>query len=276
MRPRTQDALALEAAPGVWFLVHVSPDVHRQIDATPALHPRAGSGGPGAGGRASPIRGAVLLNGDLDHTLGLFSLREGTPLVLHVTAAVRRGLLEQNVIARTLQRFPGQLVLRSLEIDRPVELSGPEGVVVTAVAISGKVPKHLEGLAAPSPEDNVGLWIDDRRTGKRAVVATAVGALGPWVGRAEGADALFFDGTFWSDDELCRLGLGTARAADMAHLPVGGEDGSLALLAGRRFGRRIYTHINNTNPLLDEGSAERRAVEEAGWEVAEDGMEIEL
>jgi pyrroloquinoline quinone biosynthesis protein B len=149
-------------------------------------------------------------------------------------------------------------------------------VTVVPVALPGKVPKHLEGVTAPSPEDNVGLWIHDARTGKRAVIATAAGELGPWVDRIEGADAVLFDGTFWSSDELIALGLGTARAADMAHLPIGGDEGSLARLAGVRAGRRIYTHINNTNPILVEGSAERRAVEAAGWEVAEDGLEIEL
>jgi pyrroloquinoline quinone biosynthesis protein B len=266
VRSRTQDALAVEAAPGAWFLINASPDVHRQIEACPALQPDRG--------RATPIRGVVLLNGDLDHTLGLFSLRENTPLVLHATESVWRAL-EGNTMLRTLQRFPGQLTWRRMELEQSFELQG-SSVTVVPVALPGKVPKHLEGVTAPSPEDNVGLWIHDARTGKRAVIATAAGELGPWVDRIEGADAVLFDGTFWSSDELIALGLGTARAADMAHLPIGGDEGSLARLAGVRAGRRIYTHINNTNPILVEGSAERRAVEAAGWEVAEDGLEIEL
>lgn len=272
VRPRTQDGLALEAAPGVWFLVNASPDIHRQIQESPALAPRAG--------RATPLHGVVLTNGDLDHTLGLFSLRESTPLVIHATEAVRRGLVEGNTIFRTLQRFPGQTTWRALPLGEPVELLGPgdapTGVTVTAVSLPGKVPKHLEGLAPPSPEDNVGLWIRDTRSGKLVVLATAVGAAGDWVRLLDGADVCFVDGTFWSSDELPRLGLGTARAEDMAHLPIGGEGGSLAVLAGVRAGRRIFTHVNNTNPILVEGSAERGAVEAAGWEVAEDGLEIDL
>jgi pyrroloquinoline quinone biosynthesis protein B len=272
VRPRTQDALALEASPGIWFLINASPDVHRQIQASPELAPREG--------RATPIHGVVLTNGDLDHTLGLFSLRESTPLALYATESMRRGLVEGNTLFRTLQRFPGQTTWRTLAIDAPTELLGPgerpTGVTVTAVPLPGKVPKHLEGLADPSPEDNVGLWIHDRRTGKLLVLATATGATGSYVERMNGADACFFDGTFWTSDELPRLGLGTARAEDMAHLPISGERGSLALLAGLRAGRKVFTHINNTNPMLVEGSPERRAVEAAGWEVAHDGLEITL
>jgi pyrroloquinoline quinone biosynthesis protein B len=272
VRPRTQDGLALEVAPGVWFLINASPDIHRQIQESPDLQPRAG--------RATPIHGVVLTNGDLDHTLGLFSLRENTPLALYATEPVRRGLSEGNTIFRTLQRFPGQSSWRTLALDEPVELLGPgdqpTGVTITTVALPGKVPKHLEGLAPPSPEDNVGLWIRDHGRGTLLVVATAVGAAGEYVARLDGADACLFDGTFWTSDELPRLGLGTARAEDMAHLPIGGEGGSLAALAGVRAGRRIFTHINNTNPILVEGSPERRAVEAAGWEVAHDGLEIAL
>ncbi len=272
LRPRTQDALALEAAPGLWFLIEASPDVHRQIEACPDLQPRSG--------RATPIHGVVLLNGDLDHVLGLFSLRENTPLVLYATEAVWRGLAGENRMIRTLQRFPGQLVWRRLELETPVELTGageqPTGVTLLPVPLPGKVPKHLEGLSADSPEDNIGLWIHDAQTDRRAVIATAAGAAGSYVDRIADVDVCLFDGTFWSSDELPRLGLGTARAEDMAHLPIGGPGGSLERFAGVTARRKIYTHINNTNPILVDGSPERRAVLDAGWEVAEDGLEIAL
>jgi pyrroloquinoline quinone biosynthesis protein B len=269
VRPRTQDSIALEAAPGAWFLLNASPDVHRQIQATPALWPE--------GRRGTPIRGVVLTNGDLDHTLGLFSLRESTSFDVYATDAVRAGL-ETNTMMRTLQRYPGQTTWRRLALDEPTELIGPDGptgVTLTPIGLPGKVAKHLEGLSAASAEDNVGLWIREASTGKRVVIATAAASVGSWVEKAEGADAVFFDGTFWASDELPRLGLGTARAEDMAHLPIGGDAGSLAKLAGLRASRKIFTHVNNTNPILVEGSAERRAVEAAGWEVAEDGLEIE-
>ncbi len=276
VRPRTQDGLALEAASGVWFLINASPDIHRQIQESAELAPRAGS----QVGRATPIHGVILTNGDLDHTLGLFSLRENTRLALYATASVRRGLVDGNTMFRTLQRFPDQTTWHPLALGEPVELRGPgdaaTGVTVTAVALPGKVPKHLEGVGEPSLEDNVGLWIHDARTGKRLVVATAAGAVGDYVSAMNDADACLFDGTFWTSDELPRLGLGTARAEDMAHLPIGGVGGSLAALASLRAGRKVFTHINNTNPILVEGSPERRAVEAAGWEVAVDGLEIAL
>jgi pyrroloquinoline quinone biosynthesis protein B len=272
VRPRTQDGLALDLGGGAWALLNASPDIHRQIQATPELWPQSG--------RASPIRAVILTNGDLDHTLGLFSLRENTPFTLYATDAVLRGLVEGNTIFRTLQRFPGQVTLERLALERPLALPGPDGrpgaVTVTPIPLPGKVAKHLEGLAPASPEDNVGLWIRDERTGKRIVVAASAGAAGDYVELFDGADALLFDGTFWSSDELVRLGLGTARAEDMAHLPIGGPQGSLALLESVVVGRRVFTHVNNTNPILAAGSPERAAVEAAGWEVAEDGLLIEV
>jgi pyrroloquinoline quinone biosynthesis protein B len=272
VRPRTQDGLALEAAPGVWFLINASPDIHRQVQAFSEIEPRSG--------RATPIHGVLLTNGDLDHTLGLFSLRESTPLVLHATDSVRRGLVEGNTIFRTLQRFPEQTTWRRLAIDEPLALLDPEGratgVTVTAVPLPGKVPKHLEGMSEPSPEDNVGLWIRDEESGKLLVIATAAGTSGDYVARMDGADACFFDGTFWTSDELIRLGLGKARAEDMAHWPLSGDEGAIVGLTKVRAARKVLTHINNTNPILVEGSPERLAVEAAGWEVAEDGLEIEL
>ena len=211
VRPRTQDGLALKVAPGVWYLLNASPDIHRQVRENPELEPRLG--------RATPIHGVVLTNGDLDHTLGLFSLRENTPLILYATDSVRRGLVEGNTLFRTLQRSPTQSTWRRLVLDEPIALTGPgdepTGVTVTPVALPGKVPKHLEGLAPPSPEDNVGLWIRDDGCGKLLVVATAVGAIGGFVKQIDGADACLFDGTFWTSDELPRLGL--------AHRPRRGD-----------------------------------------------------
>jgi pyrroloquinoline quinone biosynthesis protein B len=132
----------------------------------------------------------------------------------------------------------------------------------------------LVGVPDPSPEDNVALRVRDLASGRVVVVATAVGALDDLDELLAGADAVFFDGTFWSDDELVAQGLGKARARDMAHVPIGGQGGSLARLAGLRASRRVYTHVNNTNPVLRAGSAERAVVEGAGWEIAYDGMEL--
>ncbi len=257
---RTQDALAASADGEAWVLINASPDLTAQVQRTKALHPSRG--------RETPIRGVVLTNGDLDHVLGLFSLRESTPLTLFATAAVRRGL-ERNAILRTLQRFEGQLTWRMLELGRTVDVFG---LALTPFALPGKAPKHLEGVEPAAEDDNIGL--DLRANGKRAVVASSFGGSGAWLDKLDGADAIVADGTFWQSDELVRLGLGTARAEDMAHWPVGGERGSLGPLSRVAAGRKIFGHVNNTNPMLRDGSSERRAVEAAGFEVATDGLEV--
>ena len=261
---RTQDSISVGASDGSQVLVNASPDVLAQIARTPALQPREG--------RASPIKGVVLTNGDLDHCLGLLALRESTPLTLYATRAVYDGLWNENVFFRTLERFDGHVRFVPLELGR--ETSILPGVGVTPFALQGKVPKHLEGRRPPSPEENVGLVVRDEGTGKKAVYASAAVNLTGLAGPVEDASVLLFDGTFWKSDELIALGVSTARAEDMAHLPIGGERGTLATLPARKGLRRIFTHINNTNPILDASSNERRAVESAGWEVARDGMEI--
>jgi pyrroloquinoline quinone biosynthesis protein B len=136
---------------------------------------------------------------------------------------------------------------------------------------------HLEGQKAAEPEDSVGISLRAVGTGRRLAYLSGVGGITEDVRRAiAGADAAFFDGTFWSSDELPAQGLGTKRAEQMAHLPVGGPEGSLAQLAGVSAGRKIYIHVNNTNPMLREDSSERATVAAAGWEVACDGMEVRL
>jgi len=264
--------VAVSADARSWLLLNASPEIREQIESFPGLHPQAP--------RHSPIIGIVLTNGDLDHTLGLLSLRESYPLVLLATDRVRAGFVEHNVLYRTLQRFPGQVTWRTLVLGAEEEVPGA-GLTIEAVPVPGKPPIHLEngpdGPRSPHPEDNIGLRIRETATGRRLAYFPAAGALTPMVGKAlEDADGVFFDGTFWSADELPAQGLGTKRAEDMAHLPVGGDGGSLAALRGLRASRRIYIHVNNTNPLLREDSAERRQVEVAGWQVAWDGMEVSL
>ena len=271
--PRTQESLAVSADGNDWFLLNASPDIHRQIEAFPSLHPR--------GPRHSPIRGILLSNGDLDHCLGLLLLREFYPLVIYSTDHLRNGFIEDNVLYRTLQRFPEQATWKSLKLGREEELAGEgrraTGLSVEAVAAPGKLPVHLEGRAPADPEQNVGFVIRERRGGRTLAYFPALGQVTPAVREAmAGADCVFLDGTFWSSDELPALKLVDKRAEDMAHLPVSGERGSLALLAGVAVARRILIHLNNTNPLLREDSPERRAVTAAGWVVAHDGMEIEL
>jgi pyrroloquinoline quinone biosynthesis protein B len=263
VRPRTQCSCAVSADGETWFLLHASPDVRAQIEATPALHPRAS--------RDTPIAGVLLANGDLDACLGLFSLRESQPLSVHATRTVARGITEGNTISRTLARFEGHVTWRDLVlgVERPLG----NGLAVTAIAAPGKAPLHLADTRAALPEDNVVLRIRDLVTSRIFVWAPCVAA--PFDGLEpllREAACVLFDGTFWTSDELARTGCGTRRAEEMGHWPV---EQSLPLLS-RVLGRTMLVHVNNTNPILLEDSAERRAVEAAGVEVAVDGLELVL
>ena len=272
-RPRTQESVAISADGAAWFLLNASPEIRQQVEGFAPLHPRAP--------RHSPIQAIVLTNGDLDHCLGLLSLRESHPIAIYATDGVRRGFTERNVLYRTLERFEGQVTWRPLKLGRWEELKlgngASSGLLVEATAVPGKAPVHLEGLQPEDPEDNVALRVRERATGRVLAYASAVGRITPAVRETlEGADCVFFDGTFWSSDELIAGGLGTKRADEMAHVPVGGADGSLEGLGRLRAARKVYIHLNNTNPLLREDAPERARTDAAGWEVAWDGMELEL
>lgn len=269
-RARMQASLAIGVSDGSWFLVHASPDVGMQVASFSSLHPRAP--------RDTPISGIFLTNGDLDQCLGLLSLRESQPLRVYATEVVRRGFVEDNRLYRVLDRFPGQTTWHELKLGVPQPIDGNTagtGMSVMAIPVPGKVPLYLEGLEDPEPAHNVALLFTDRGSRRQLIYAPCIGFYDPAVDRllAE-ADCLFFDGTFWSDDELPATGTGVRRARAMAHWPLGGPEGSLSLLRQSQAARRILIHINNTNPILREDSLERQLVEEAGVEVAYDGMEV--
>lgn len=271
--PRTQESACLTANGADCVLINASPDVRLQIEQTTALHPRTT--------RDSPIAAIVLTNGDLDHCLGLLSLRERQPLTVYATASVWRGLMERNILFRTLDRFPGQITWRELKPEseeRLVSASGkPLGLSIRAVAVPGKVPLHLEGIVSPSEEQNIGVLVREDSDHPLFAYFPSVARITPLVRETVArADLLVFDGTFWSSDELVRYGISRRSAEDMAHVPMSGEQGSLALLSDLTVPRRLFTHINNTNPILREDSPERRRVTASGWDVAYDGMELKL
>ena len=269
--PRTQECLAVSSDGEAWFLVNASPEIRQQIESFPALRPRSS--------RGTPIAGILVTNGDLDHCLGLLCLREWQRFSVYATARVRDGFA-RNVFARTLARFDGQVTWRPFEPGRETSLElgtgEPSGLDVVALPVPGKAPLHLADMGT-SPEDNVALRIGDTRTGARLAYLSGVAGPSEAVAQAvRDADVVFFDGTFWSSDELIRLGASDKRAEDMAHWPVGGSGGSLAWLGGVRARHRVYIHVNNTNPMLRDDSQERAEVERAGVAVAFDGMELSL
>ncbi|HYM89222.1 MAG TPA: pyrroloquinoline quinone biosynthesis protein PqqB [Nitrospiraceae bacterium] len=272
--PRTQESVGLSADDGNWFLINASPDIRSQIESFGPLHPGKS--------RTTPIQAIFLTNGDLDHCLGLLSLRENHRLVIYATESVRRGFTEGNVLYRTLQRFAGQVTWRTLKLGVEETMlcadGRPSGLTVKALAVPGKPPIHLEGRVSPSdPELNVGLRFRQYTNGRVLAYLSAVGSITSSVfeGLAD-ADCVMFDGTFWSSDELSASGFLEKSAEDLAHWPVGGMRGSLAILSKLTAPRRVFIHINNTNPILREDSTERKMIEAAGWSVARDGMEIRL
>lgn len=268
---RTQESIAISADGDSWFLINASPEIRQQIEDFPGLHPRQL--------RDTPIAGIVLTNGDLDHCLGLLSLRESQPLTIYATERVRRGFCEQNRLYRTLERFEGQVSWHALELgaERPLLVKGRESALsLRALPVPGRGPLHLADQGA-EPSDNIGLRITDAKSASVLAYLPAVARLDQHVEAAvAGASAVFLDGTFWSNDELTGKGVGKRDAADMSHWPLGGDHGSLRFLQRCSAKQRVFIHINNTNPILREDSAERAQVTEAGLQVAFDGMELVL
>lgn len=274
--PRTQSSVAVSADGASWFLLNASPDIRQQILQTFQLH--AGGGGL----RHSPVAGVVLTNADVDHVAGLLSLREGQPLSVYATARVQR-VLAANPIFEVLN--PSVVVRRALALEDQADLllpdGRPSGLAVFAFPVPGKVALWLEDPAKADfgsvEEDSIGLCLTDRANGRSLWYVPGCAAMpAALAGRLDGAELLLFDGTTWSDDELQRTGVGVKTGRRMGHMSMSGPDGSIAALADVAIGRRVFIHINNTNPVLLGDSAERAAAVAAGWEVAYDGLELTL
>lgn len=260
-RPRTQVAVAVSGNAQDWLIVGASPDLRQQILASPELAPRAA--------RDSPIAGVVLVSADVDGLAGLLVLREQQRLRVYAPAPILRVIRDNRIFAAL-----DPAMVEQVELASGVELDTGSGLALTFLDMPGKVPLYHEDRAAAVAEPAITYAVRLRAGGRTAIVAPACAAITPAV-RAQlgGADLLFFDGTLFDDDEMLRAGVGHKTGRRMGHVAVSGADGSLALLADHP-GRRIYIHINNTNPMLLEGSPERRAVEAAGFEVAYDGMVV--
>jgi pyrroloquinoline quinone biosynthesis protein B len=268
---RTQCSLAVSADGVRWCLINASPDLRVQLSAHPPLWPREAP-------RGTALAAVLLTDGGIDHVAGLLSLREGAGLPLMCTARVRDWVFADAMFAMLLRAET--LVWRdvpSAELRPLVAADGSDiGLAFTAFAVPGRSPRY-SGAPATTEGAVIGYRIVDRRRGTALCCMPVVAALDDTVrAQAHACDCLVFDGTFWSEDELPHAGIGTRAATDMGHVPIGGDDGSLAQLHGRAAARRLYTHLNNTNPVLDEDSIQRRAVEAAGWDIATDGMEFEV
>lgn len=277
LTPRTQSSLAVSRDGRDWVLLNTSPDIRQQIAETPALHPRADGDV-----RNSPIAAVVLTNGDVDHVAGLLSLREGQPFTLYGSSRVLSAL-EANTIFNVLA--PDRVRRVTLAQDVPFAIEGARGdtgLEAEAFVVPGKVALYLEDPEAgenfgTEEGDTIGLKISDRGDGRSFFYIPGCATLDDALrARLREADLLFFDGTLYTDDEMIAQGLSAKTGQRMGHMNMSGADGSLAAFEDLGVRRRIYIHINNSNPVLRQDSAERAAVEGAGWEIAHDGMEVRL
>jgi pyrroloquinoline quinone biosynthesis protein B len=262
VKARTQASLAVTADGKNWVLINASPDLPQQIRQSSALHPPSAT-------RASPIKSVLLTGAEIDQIAGLLSLREREPFTLVATWATLDALASNPVFGVLAPELVSRQVASPAE-----QLQLPGGLQAQLFPAPGKVPLYLEGEAEMAGDSNVGVEI--AAGGARiAYVPGAAGVTPAMMERFARVDVLFFDGTLFRDEEMITTGTGTKTGRRMGHMPIDGEGGSLAALASIAV-RRIFVHINNTNPILVEGSPERLCVERSGWEVAEDGLEIVL
>ncbi len=272
-KPRSQTQVAISEDGRSWFLLGASPDLRWQIETTPELHPRDGV-------RQSPIAGVVLANADLDHVLGILLLRELQPLRIHATASIRRILSEDNSMFGMLQRSPRQVEWTDFEAGTQFRLRNSEGEESGLSCLAWPLGAHYPAYVRPERqaqlaggESSMGLILQSP-SGSRMAYMPAVPELNDELLEQIGnCDVLLFDGTFWNDHELIRVQGGGSTARQMGHVPV---ENTLARLAEVRRPRKIFLHINNTNPMLDEAGPQYRQVRGAGWEVAEDGWQFDL
>ena len=272
-RPRTQASLAVTGDGERWVLLNASPDLRAQLQATPALHPHPRDGAI----RHSPIAAVVLTGAEVDTIAGLLTMRERHAFALY-GAPQSLDVLAANPIFLAVN--PDLVPRRPLPLDVPLPLAdaagAPLGLTVEAYAVPGKIPLFAEQGRDPGRADEgetIGLRLS---AGGRALhFIPGCAAMTPALAdRLQGADCLFIDGTLWRDDEMILAGAGPKTGGRMGHMSIDGSSGVLAACEGLAIRRRILIHLNNTNPVLLDDSPERAAVHAAGWEVAEDGMEV--
>jgi pyrroloquinoline quinone biosynthesis protein B len=269
VKSRTQASLAVSANGEDWLLINASPDLPEQIRRSPALHP---GGGKGGNTRGSPIKSILLTGAEIDQVTGLLSLREREPFTLCASAAthavVRANSVFDVLAADVVER-------RTIELDQPCTLPGD--LVAELFAVPGKVPLYLEGENPETMSETAGtVGAEISAGGARLVYIPGAAAITPRMRkRLDRADVVFFDGTLFRDDEMIVSGTGSKTSRRMGHMSIGGTEGTLEALRDLK-ARRIFIHINNTNPILVDGSPEHARVVREDWEIAEDGMEVML
>jgi pyrroloquinoline quinone biosynthesis protein B len=267
---RTQSSIAVTGDSRSWVLCNASPDILTQLKAFPAAQ-------PGRAIRDTGLAAVVLVDAQVDHTTGLVMLREGKPLEIWCSARVEEDLMTGYPILPILRHYCGVHTHRLPFAPEPFTIPKAPGLRFTAVPLKSKAPPYSPHREAPGEGDNIGLRVEDTATGRNLFYAPGFGEMEPHLAPyLAQADCLMLDGTFWTDDEMLRLGIAPKGARELGHLPQSGPGGMLELLAPLARPRKILIHINNTNPILNEDSPQRRELDAHGIEVSYDGMDITL
>jgi len=260
---QTQSSLAVTGNGRDWAILNASPDIRQQLAETPALHP--------TGLREGPLRSVLVTNGDIDHVAGLLTLREMQPFTLFATAEIHRVISANPIFAALNADVVDRVTIRP---DQPVEIA--PGLTAELFPVPGKVPLYMEGETVKTDlvgEQTVGVHL--RAGGEEAFYIPGCAVLNEDLrARLSAAPLVFFDGTLWRDDEMVQAGLGQKTGKRMGHISMSGPDGSIAAFDGLTVGRKVFVHMNNTNPVLNPASPERAEAERAGWIIGQDGMEI--
>ena len=268
---RTQSSIAVSSDGSSWLLFNASPDIRAQLEAFPGIQPKQGI-------RDSGIKAILLIDSQIDHTTGLLMLRESTvPLEIYCTEMVKQDLSTGFPLFEMLEHY-----CKVNHHPVPVDGSGfsiplIDDLRIHTHALKSKAPPYSPHRHDPHPGDNLGVVIEQISTGRKLYYAPGLGEIEPHVAQTlQEADCVLVDGTFWQHDEMAQAGICDKLALDMGHLPQSGAGGMIEFLNSATTKRKILIHINNTNPILDEDSSERKTLDEAGIEVSFDGMEINL
>jgi len=269
-QPRTQSSIAISDDGQNWILCNASPDIRAQLESFPALQPARRP-------RDTAIGAIILLDSQIDHTTGLLTLREGCPHEVWCTEMVHQDLTTGFPLFNMLSHWNGGLRWNPIGLEGQFSIDCCPNLLISPIPLRSSAPPYSPHRNDPHPGDNIGLLIEDRRSGGRLFYAPGLGQVSEALCETmRGADCLLVDGTLWRDDEMQVREVGDKLGSEMGHLPQSGPGGMIEVLDGVPGKRKILIHINNTNPILDEDSAERRILDEHGIEVAFDGMDIEL
>ena len=268
---RSQAQLAISADFKSWFLINASPDLRYQIESFSGLHPSS------AYARHSPIAGVVLTSAEVDACLGLLLLRESQPIEVYSARSVKSLLMDDNNVFQVLKRQANQVTWHPIVPNKRFNL-GDSGIQCLPISTEAAFPGHVSNGRANSldlTEAVLGFFIE--HDGSQIAFFPGVHHIkNEWLAEFANCAAIFIDGTFWSDDELIRIQGGGKTARQMGHSPISGADGTIERLSGLVGPKKVFIHINNTNPMLDEDSPEYCHVIDSGWQLAFDGMELTL